>query len=593
MDDNAITRTRRWLIPLIIFYMVVATLVLVQLGSTLFVKLPIIDAETYHIWAIQIMRGHLAPHEPFFLSPLYPVLLGILYLVTGPSPAAAMVVQMFMGLGILWILYETAARTFRPSVAIMAVMVLVVYGPFYYFGDTLLSATLILFLNTVLLWMLWTRQADTRWWIWVLIGAIGGLSALARPNIFIFLGLLIIPVVAWHGRSGWKKWGMVWIGVGILVVPVIVRNSIVGRDFTWTTTTAGINIYIGNHLHSTGSYTEAPFVMSADARNEADGYRLEAEKRTGKTLTAAAASQYWLGQTLKDIIQHPVQYVMLTAHKIFVFFHRVEAPTNISYYGARAHSPLLNSFIVDMGLLMPLALAGIVISLRRAKTYLLFYVYVFSYLVANLLFFVASEYRFPVVGVLCIFGAVFMVEIFRLFAERRFGWIAASVLVYFAALGLANHQTEFTRSLASPRMDYFNLGSTLVKWGHAQEAVLQFQKALAEDPDFQEAHVQLGWCYLDIGERNLAEEEFRRAGLAMPEVTELSRRDSLLQQSQQQVQARDFKAALHTMEECVSEWQSPPFWIYQDLADLYRLNQDYVNADKYDRLAQSSRNINY
>jgi len=593
MDDNAITRLRWWLIPLVIFYVVVATLILVQLGSTPFVKLPIIDAETYHIWAIQIMRGHLTPHEPFFLSPLYPVLLGILYLVTGPSPAAAMVVQMFMGVGILWILYQTAARAFRPSIAIMAVMILVVYGPFYYFGDTLLSATLILFLNTLLLWMLWTRHDDARWWIWVLIGVIGGLSALARPNIFIFLGLLFIPLMAWQGRSGWKKWGMVWIGVGILVAPVVVRNTIVGRDFTWTTTTAGINIYIGNHLHSTGTYTEAPFVMSADARNEADGYRLEAEKRTGKSMTAAAASQYWLGQTIKDIFGHPVQYLRLTGHKIFLFFHRVEAPTNISYYGARAHSPLLHSFVVDMGLLMPLALGGLVISLRRARTYLVFYVYVFSYLLANLLFFVASEYRFPVVGVLSIFGAMFLVEIFRLFTERRFGWIAASVVVYFAALGLANHQTEFTRTLASPRMDYFNLGSTLVKWGHSQEAGLQFQKALAEDPDFQEAHVQLGWCYLDIGETDQAEEEFRRANVPMPQVTEWSRRDSLLQESERQLQARDFKAALRTMEECVSEWQSPPFWIYQDLADLYRLNQDFVNADKYDRLAQMSRNINY
>jgi 4-amino-4-deoxy-L-arabinose transferase-like glycosyltransferase len=514
-------------------------------------------------------------------------------LITGPDPAAAMVAQMFMGAGLLWILYELGARAFRPAVALLGIIILALYGPFYYFNDTLLSASLILFLNSLLLWILWLKKEDGRWGWWVLIGAIGGLSALARPNIFIFMALLIIPLLVWHGRQGWKRWGWIWVGVAILVVPVMVRNTIVGRDFTSTTTTAGINIFIGNNTHANGSYTEAPFVMSADAQNEADGYRLEAEKRTGETLTAEAASRYWLGQTILFVFRHPIQFVQLQGRKIFLFFNRVEAPTNISYYGARVHSSLLASFIVDMGLLMPLALAGIVISLRNARKYLLFYVYIISYLFANLLFFVASEYRFPVVGVLCLFAAVFLVDIFRLFSERRAGWIVASVVVYFAALGFCNHQTDFTRELASPRMDYFNLGSTLVKWGQPQEAILQFQKALVQDPDFQEAHVQLGWCYLDIGERELAKEEFRMAHVPMPEATELSLRDSLLQEAQRQLQAGDFKSALETMEQCVANWPSPPFWIYQDLADLYRLNGDYINADKYDRLAQKAKNINY
>jgi 4-amino-4-deoxy-L-arabinose transferase-like glycosyltransferase len=593
MSNNTISKVRSWLIPVEIFYIVISAIILVELASTLFIKLPIIDAETYHIWAIEITRGHLAPHQPFFLSPLYPFFLGILYLITGPDPAAAMIAQMFMGAGLLWILYELGARAFRPAVALLGIVVLALYGPFYYFNDTLLSASLILFLNTLLLWLLWLKKDDQRWGWWVLIGGIGGLSALARPNIFIFLALLFIPLLVWHGRQGWKRWGWMWIGVAILVVPIVVRNTMVGRDFTLTTTTAGINIFIGNHAQANGSYTEAPFVMSADAQNEADGYRLEAEKRTGETLTAAAASRYWLEQAISFVFKHPIQFVQLQGRKIFLFLNRVEAPTNISYYGARVHSTLLASFIIDMGLLMPLALAGIVMSLRHARKYLLFYVYLVSYLFANLLFFVASEYRFPIVGILCLFAAVFLVDIFRLFSERRVGWIVASVAIYFVALGFCNHQTAFTKELASPRMDYFNLGSTLVKWGQPQEAILQFQRALVEDPDFQEAHVQLGWCYLDIGERDLAREEFRMAKVPMPEVTELSYRDSLLQQSQKQLKAGDLKSALQSMEECVANWPSPPFWIYQDLADLYRVNGDYINADKYDLLAQKAKNINY
>ena len=381
--------------------------------------------------------------------------------------------------------------------------------------------------------------------------------------------------------------------MAILVVPVIVRNTIVGGDLTLTTTTAGINIYIGNHYGSNGSYTEAPFVMSADATNEAEGYRLEAEARTGESLTAAAASRYWLGQTLKDIVGHPGQYMVLLGRKVFLFFNRVEPPTNISYYGAQVHSSLLRAFRVDMGLLIPLALAGLVLSIRRAREYLVLYVYFFSYLLANLVFFVASEYRFPVVAVLTVFAGVFLMDIFKLFRERRAGWIIIGVAVYFGCLGMTNHHTDFTRSLTSPRMVFFNIGSTLVKWGNSMDSIVLFQKALVEDPDFKEAHEQLGWTYLDIGETQLAEEEFRLAGVPMPVSKGMSRRDSLLQQSNQQVEAEDFMGAIETLEELVKEWETAPFWIYQELTGLSEIVGDHARMRKYQRLVDEGRNVNY
>jgi 4-amino-4-deoxy-L-arabinose transferase-like glycosyltransferase len=593
MQDSNIAKTRLWLIPILIFYLFVAIVILAQLAPTVFIKLPIIDAETYHIWAIEICRGNLAAHEPFFLSPLYPFLLGILYLITGPHPVVATVVQMVLGMVILWGVYELGARMFKPSVGIVAALVLVAFGPFYYFANTLLSATLILFLNTILLWLLWKYRESEKVWHWILLGVIGGLSALARPNIIIFLALLFVPLLVWQGRAGWKRWGWVWLGVAILAVPVVIRNTIVGSDLTLTTTTAGVNIYIGNHLESNGSYTEAPFVMSADASYEAEGYRLEAESRTGRSLTPAAASRYWLGQTVKEIASHPSRYLKLLGRKVFLFFHRVEAPTNVSYYGAQAYSSLLRAFRLDMGLLLPLAMAGLVLSLARGRKYVILYVYLASYLLANLLFFVASEYRFPVVGVLGVFAALFLIDIFRLFRERRVGWIVLGVATYVVFLGLSNHQTEFTRTLASPRMDYFNHGSTLVKWGNSEEAILFFQKALVEDPDFQEAHVQLGWCYLDIGETELAEEEFQRANVPMPDLHKTTVRDSLLNLAYQLAEEEDFQGALEVMEELLEEWQSPPFWIYQEISYLYRIIEDFANADKYERLAQEAKNVNY
>jgi len=73
--------------------------------------------------------------------------------------------------------------------------------------------------------------------------------------------------------------------------------------------------------------------------------------------------------------------------------------------------------------------------------------------------------------------------------------------------------TRFTSSLASPRMDFFNLGSVLQKQNRHQEAIGLFKHTLTLDPAFTEAHIALADSYSALGLRDAAAEEFRRAGL--------------------------------------------------------------------------------
>lgn len=60
-------------------------------------------------------------------------------------------------------------------------------------------------------------------------------------------------------------------------------------------------------------------------------------------------------------------------------------------------------------------------------------------------------------------------------------------------------------------MAYNNLGYVLLQRGDADEAIIQFQKALEIDPEFVEAHNNLGVIYLIVKQRDRALAEFQKS----------------------------------------------------------------------------------
>ena len=94
--------------------------------------------------------------------------------------------------------------------------------------------TLIVLLDLVALVLLARSLKQTGVSILLASGAAIGLSALARPSILIFL--LVLPLVYSHKATarGYRSWATktfwVWLGVTIVITPVLVRNYVVGRD---------------------------------------------------------------------------------------------------------------------------------------------------------------------------------------------------------------------------------------------------------------------------------------------------------------------------------------------------------------------------
>jgi tetratricopeptide (TPR) repeat protein len=64
------------------------------------------------------------------------------------------------------------------------------------------------------------------------------------------------------------------------------------------------------------------------------------------------------------------------------------------------------------------------------------------------------------------------------------------------------------------------LGNALFQKGHMDEAIIQYQKALEIEPDFAGAHNNLGYCFLQIGRVNEAIAHFQRALEIEPDFAE-------------------------------------------------------------------------
>ena len=175
--------------------------------------------------------------------------------------------------------------------------------------------------------------------------------------------LLFVAVVAgWFvargGRRGWWQWGLVAVGCFLVVGAVACRNYLVGGEWLLTTSSAGMNFYVGNHPEANGIYAQVDFLPSAEPDLEREAFIREAEARTGRELTPAQASRYWLVAGLRFAVENPLAYLALQGRKLYMFWNGVEAQNNLSLYLARDFVPLLRWCVLGWGLVAPLAVVG-------------------------------------------------------------------------------------------------------------------------------------------------------------------------------------------------------------------------------------------
>jgi len=442
---------------------------------------PTLDALFHHEWARDILYKSFVGDEVFFRAPLYPYWLGFVYQLSGSSITVAVLSQHLTGALSASLIYLVARQYFSVSVATLAGITMALYWPLIYFEGELLIVTMVVFVDIGALYLMTRAIRSRRARDFVLAGIVFGLSAIARPSILIVVIALPLVLYFHTRRSQAKLWlrQSAWVAAGLVVVitPVLVRNFVVGRDFVPIASQGGVNFYIGNNLQSNGTQARVPGARP-DLYGTHHGAIELAEKEVGRKLKPSEVSNHYFKKGISFITSSPGAAMSLTAKKFYYFWGGVERSNSkyIQFFWKRfglGKFPLPGFWIVG-----PLALLGGFLFWRRRKELSLLYIFVATYMIGVVVFFVNARFRLPVVPVLIIFSsAAAMYAVHAIRAKSPNALKALVGLLVCVAIVDYDFVTQRGVRAFDIAVSHYELANGYLKTGDTDRAIVEFEAA--------------------------------------------------------------------------------------------------------------------
>ncbi len=411
---------------------------------------PQMDAEYHHRWALAIVSNTEFIRDAFFRAPLYPYFLAGLYKL-GLGLFGARVAQVVLGSASCGFVFLLARRLLksrqqatgladrtRERVAVASGLVMAAYPLAVYFDGELLIPSLLVFLVLLGMVLLYRSLENGRqWW---LPGLVFGLAAIARPNVLAFVAVFAVWLLVKYRSKVWSRLGWFLGAVCIVIAPVTVRNYVVSGTFVPIAWQAGTNFYIGNNPESDGVTAIVPGTRGSWWGGYFD-VKTQAEKALGRELKGAEIDRYWLGQGLDFWRKQPLRALWLVVRKTYLLLsgYEVSNNRNIYYYKRFTFLSLLIFQTVFLkfpfGLLLPLALVGIYLGRSIARRWMPVFLFLVSFGLSFVAFFVTARYRMPMVPFLIVL-AVYGVTRLAKARGRELGIglaLLAGALVFFNA----------------------------------------------------------------------------------------------------------------------------------------------------------------
>lgn len=465
------------------------------------------DAVAYHAWAQRIASGDWLGTEGFYQAPLYPYVLAVWMRVFGESIAAIRALQAILGAIACGLLCIGATRLWGRTVGVVAGLMLALYGPAVFFDGIVQKASLTGFLTCSLFAATTWHLTAPRRIAALAVGTIAGLLSITRENAMIWVVLLAgwLVVRAVRDRSTWKQVIAFALGVGLVLVPVGLRNWKVGGEWSISTFQAGPNFYIGNHQGADGRYHPLIRGHETPQFERTDAAEL-AQLATGRTLSAQEVSRFWIRRSFAEIRQDPAAWLRLLAYKFLLTLNRHEIADAESLQVHRESSWILTLLTRTwhFGVLLPLATVGWIATWRDRRV-CLYAAMTASMVVAVAAFYVLGRYRFPIALLSIPVAARGLVALRESGSGQRVSWLLAAMIVAVAV----NVPIQDERKLNA--LAKMNAGVALAETGQLADATTLFQAALADHPDSAEAQNNLALALAVQGRFAEAVEHYRAA----------------------------------------------------------------------------------
>ena len=465
------------------------------------------DEQVHHEWAQQIASGRGLGSQPFFRAPLYYYLLGGVYAVCGSQIALARFLGCVLGAGTCYLVARLGMRLGGFALGLLAGLLAAVYWPLVYFDNQLLSVGLEVFLNVLLLLLLIRAVQRGSLMMFLAAGVVWGLSVLARPNVLalapgILLWLWIGARLAQRQYRKLPAAVLVCAGAAAIVLPVTLRNRMVGGEWVLLASNAGVNFFIGNNAESNGWTAIVPGTRPDWQGGYEDTHRI-AQAELGRTPTEGEVSQYWAGRATDWIRANPADWAALMVHKLRLFWSPIEISNNQPIWFFARRSGVSALFFIGFPVAACAGAAGLVLLRRDWRIWSLPCLYLLLYMGTVVLFFCPGRYRLPAVPVLLLLTAAGVQWAWRSVRERRVGALCAYGLAggLMAAFLATNPPARAEYRRESEGLGHMNLANYCTGLAeqdtrHWRSALDHLKKAVQLRPADLRARLALADAYL-------------------------------------------------------------------------------------------------
>ena len=509
---NTPLQAREWwyLASLVFVGTALRILFVLQVHDNPFFNNPTSDAYYYDAQAQSVAAGDILGHDVFFRAPGYPYWLGSIYAIFGHSYLAVRIIQHFLGVLSLVLLYLLARRVFNVAVALVASLLAVFYPVLMYFEGQLLFDWFLTFLCLVWVLLYYASRDHPATWRWWVLGLLFGIICVTRPT---FLPLAI-PIIVYQAARAYRVSGRskaiatgvaLTVGTGLVILVTTVRNYVVSGDLILIASQGGINFYIGNNPQADGYTARIPTDIGASWEISEMSYHVE--QQIGHRPSPSEESNFWYAKGIEFILQQPLRSFALEIKKFYLFWNAIEIPNNLDFYTFSQYSWLLRVLPVGFWLVGPLGILGMILAwkARRGRTAIAL---VMMYSAVMVMFFVCDRYRLPVVPFLCMFAGYGLVSVVDMIRAREYKKLL-SVSVVLLLLFLFVNSNVYQLDKEEPVHQYYVLGLIKQKNGDFAGSVEEFRHAASYQKPIRNLYLHWGTGELVLGHNASAEEKFR------------------------------------------------------------------------------------
>ncbi len=504
-----------------------------------------LDERLYDRLALDFLAGR-APSGAFFVEPLYALILASTYAVAGHVLWLVRALQIAGGACVALLCAWLGGRLYGRRGAWICGLAAALYGPLAFYDAMILKTSFeVLALAALAALLVWELDRPSSW-PWAASGLLAGCATLLRGNFLLLL--LPLGAAAWRAAplGRWRRLAALGAAAFAALLPLLLFNH--ARGGAWIVTTgAGMNFYQGNRAGTTGGL-EIPEFIQTDPEHEESDSVAEASRRAGRSLSPAEASRFWFAEGRAFVVGQPRAWLRLMLSKTLLFWNRFEAADDLSFDYAREVIPWLWVPCLGFWLVGSFGLAGLLGAVgrgrSRAERWLAALVAVWA--ASVVIFHVADRYRLAAVPLLIVLGCGAALRLGALWHGEERAALLRGLLVLGVSAAVVNvpvlypggqDRAPFDRIMGFGLLEdgrvelaavynrraaesFFRDGRDALERREPVRAEALLRGALEAVPDYPGAHYHRGFALEMLGRRDEAVAEFERAVATESDVPE-------------------------------------------------------------------------